>query len=238
MKIARIVVLVAALAAFLMLVASGPGTRAGIWSWQIGLGMLRWATYTGLAAGVGAVALILTLAMPRWRQQAWMPVAALCLSLLAAAPPMMLLQQAKNVPPIHDITTDPFDPPVFVSLMEMRKTTPNGADYGGTAIASQQQKAYPDIRTVLVKSDPQAAMQRVIDAARAGGWDVVASDAPSGRLEATDTTMWFGFKDDIVVRVRPEGSGSRIDIRSVSRVGRSDIGTNAKRIREFLARVA
>ncbi|HEX7466433.1 MAG TPA: DUF1499 domain-containing protein, partial [Usitatibacter sp.] len=85
---------------------------------------------------------------------------------------------------------------------------------------------------------PQKATQSAIDAARACGWEVVSSDAPSGRIEATDTSLWFGFKDDIVVRVRPDGAGSRVDVRSVSRVGKSDIGANAKRVRGFLARLA
>ena len=70
------------------------------------------------------------------------------------------------------------------------------------------------------------------------GWKIVAADSTAGRIEATATTPWFGFKDDVVVRVRPEGSGSRIDVRSVSRVGQSDVGTNARRIRAYLADLA
>jgi uncharacterized protein (DUF1499 family) len=82
-------------------------------------------------------------------------------------------------------------------------------------------------------------MQRAIDAARASGWEIVSSDTASGSLEATATTRWFGFKDDVIVRVRPEaGGGSRVDVRSASRVGESDLGANAKRIREFLSRLA
>jgi uncharacterized protein (DUF1499 family) len=69
------------------------------------------------------------------------------------------------------------------------------------------------------------------------GWEIVAADPATGRIEATATTLWFGFKDDIVVRVSASEQGSRIDVRSVSRVGRSDIGTNAKRIREYLAKL-
>ena len=106
------------------------------------------------------------------------------------------------------------------------------------AIAAQQQKGYPDIKSLIVTTPPAETVQRAIDAARASGWEIVASDAPAGRIEATDTTRWFGFKDDIVVRVRPEGPGSRIDVRSVSRVGKSDVGANAKRVREFLSRLA
>jgi uncharacterized protein (DUF1499 family) len=78
-------------------------------------------------------------------------------------------------------------------------------------------------------------LSRATEAARALGWEIVATAPADGRLEATDRTRWFGFRDDVVVRVRPDGSGSRVDARSVSRVGRSDLGTNARRIERFLA---
>lgn len=227
-----------AVAAFVMLLSSGPGTRYGLWPWQTGFTLLRWATYTGLAGAVGALGLILLLVVPKWRARAWIPVLALCIALAAAAPPIILLQQAKAVPPIHDISTDTFDPPLFVALDAERARAPNGAKYGGPEVAAQQQKAYPDIKSLVLKAPPAEAVQRAIDAARKSGWEIVASDAPSGRIEATDTTSWFGFKDDIVVRVRPEGTGSRVDVRSASRVGTGDIGANAKRVRQFLARVA
>ncbi|WP_404326387.1 DUF1499 domain-containing protein [Aerophototrophica crusticola] len=80
-------------------------------------------------------------------------------------------------------------------------------------------------------------MKRAEAAARDMGWDIVAVEPAEGRVEATATTAWFGFKDDVVVRVRPEGDGSRIDVRSKSRVGRSDLGANAARIRDYLARL-
>jgi uncharacterized protein (DUF1499 family) len=67
------------------------------------------------------------------------------------------------------------------------------------------------------------------------GWDVVAEAQADGRIEATDTTFWFGFKDDIVIRIRETATGSRLDIRSESRIGLSDIGVNARRVRAFLA---
>jgi uncharacterized protein (DUF1499 family) len=119
----------------------------------------------------------------------------------------------------------------------VRALAPNGAGYRGAEVAAQQQKAYPDIKPLILGAPPQKAMQDAIDAARASGWEVVSSDTASGRLEATATTRWFGFQDDVVVRVRPEGSGSRVDVRSVSRVGVGDVGANAKRVREFLSRL-
>jgi uncharacterized protein (DUF1499 family) len=125
-----------------------------------------------------------------------------------------------------------------VALAEMRKASPNGLAHGGADIAAEQRKGYPDLKPLLVKTAPGETVQRAIDAARSLGWEIAASDAAAGRIEATDTTAWFGFKDDVVVRIRPEGSGSRVDVRSVSRVGLSDLGANAERIRKFLSKLA
>jgi uncharacterized protein (DUF1499 family) len=233
----RAAALIAAVLALALLVLSGPGTRQGWWSWQVGLGMYRWAVYVGLAAGAVALVLVLLLAVPKWRARPWVPVIALCIALTAVAPPLIMLSRAKSVPPIHDISTDLNDPPAFVALLPVRSQSPNGAAYGGPEIAAQQQKAYADIQPKTISAPPREAMQRALDAARSLGWEVVASDSTAGRIEATDTTRWFGFKDDVVIRIRPDGTGSRIDVRSVSRVGKSDVGANAARIRDYLAKL-
>jgi uncharacterized protein (DUF1499 family) len=237
MRNARILTVALAVAALAMLLLSGPGTRAGWWDWRFGISLLRYAVYVGGAAALLSLVLVGLLAVPKWRVRPWLPVLALCIALLAIAPPLILLGRAKAVPPIHDITTDVADPPAFVALLEVRSQSPNGAAYGGPAVAAQQQKAYPEVKPLVSAAPPREAMQKALDAARSMGWEVRASDTVSGRLEATATTTWFGFKDDVVVRIRPEGTGSRVDVRSVSRVGASDIGANAKRIREFLARL-
>lgn len=237
MRNARVLTVALAVAALAMLLLSGPGTRAGWWEWPFGLSLLKYAVYVGAAAAIASLVLIVLLAVPKWRTRPWLPVLALCIALVAAAPPLILLGQAKSVPPIHDITTDTADPPAFVALLEVRNRSPNGAAYGGPAIAAQQQKAYPEVKPLVIAAPPREAMQRALDAARSMGWEVRSSDAASGRIEATDTTTWFGFRDDVIVRIRAEGTGSRIDVRSVSRVGASDIGANAKRIREFLSRL-
>jgi uncharacterized protein (DUF1499 family) len=228
----------AAVAAFVMMAAAGPGTKYGLWPWETGFALLQWGFYVGAVAAVAAVVLILALVVPRWRARPWIPLVALCFALAAIAPPLILREQATGYPMIHDITTDTFDPPAFVALLAERRKSPNGADYGGPTIAAQQQRGYPEIKSLIVKTPPAETMQRAIDAARSLGWEIVATDTPAGRIEATATTSWFGFKDDVVIRVRPEGTGSRVDVRSVSRVGLSDIGVNAKRVREFLAKLA
>jgi uncharacterized protein (DUF1499 family) len=237
MRIARTLTLALAIAALAMLLLSGPGTRAGWWDWRFGLSLLRYAVYAGGAAGAASLVLIILLAVPKWRARPWLPVLALCIALAAVAPPLILLNQAKAVPPIHDITTDTDDPPAFEALLEVRNQSPNGAAYGGPEVAAQQQKAYPDVKPLVIAAPPREAMQRALDAARDMGWEVRASDSASGRIEATATTPWFGFNDDVIVRIRPDGAGSRIDVRSVSRLGRSDVGANAKRIRQFLSRL-
>ena len=234
---ARAVVLALAVLALLLVLASGPGTRMDAWTWQTGIAMLRWATYIGLAAGVGALILLVTLAVPAFRVRPWMPIAALALAAIAVTPPMLLLQKAKQVPRIHDISTDLAEPPAFVALAAARKAAPNGADHRGAALAEEQRKSYRDIGPRILDAPPQEAMQKAIDAARSMGWEIAGVDAAAGRIEATDTTTWFGFKDDIVVRVRPEGAGSRVDVRSMSRVGLSDLGANAARIRRYLAKL-
>jgi uncharacterized protein (DUF1499 family) len=236
--LARGITLAVAVVALALLIASGPGTRADWWSWQVGLTLFVFAGWIGAAAGLAALVLLALSAFRRWRRHPAVPIVALCIALAALAPPAIFIAKAKRAPPIHDITTDWQDPPQFVALAALRAKTPNGAAYGGTQVAEQQRAAYPDIKPLVVAAAPQDEMQRAIDAARALGWEVVASDAASGRIEATAQTRWFGFKDDIVVRIRAQGTGSRVDVRSVSRVGGSDVGANAARIRDYLGRLA
>ena len=163
--------------------------------------------------------------------------AGLVIALLIVGNFFSLLHQAQSAPRIHDITTDWVTPPLFEAILPLRQGAMNPPGYGGPAIAEQQKKAYPDIQPLLLSVPPDKAWRACLDAAVKMGWDLVATNEPQGRIEATDTTFWFGFKDDIVVRVLPQAGGSRVDVRSVSRVGLGDVGTNAKRIRRYLEQV-
>jgi len=235
MRLAHVSVALAVLSA-LALIASGFGTRFGIWDFRFGFQLLRWSLYTGLATA--ALALVM-LFVPRVRAgRAWSLVAAIVIGLGVAYFPWHWQQVARAVPPINDITTDTANPPSFVAVIPLRAGAPVSADYPGAETAAQQQRGYPDIRPVELNVPPDAAFVRALDTAKSFGWVIDATDAASGRIEATATTPWFGFQDDIVIRVTPTASGSRVDIRSHSRVGRSDLGTNAKRIREYLAKLA
>jgi len=119
----------------------------------------------------------------------------------------------------------------------LRADAANPATYGGAEVAALQRQAYPDIKTVILELPMAQSFEAALGAARALGWQIVATVPTEGRIEATDTTFWFGFKDDIVIRVAPAGNRSLVDIRSVSRVGISDVGTNARRVRALMKRL-
>ena len=144
---------------------------------------------------------------------------------------------AGGAPPIHDITTDTNDPPLFVDILPLRAGARNSAVYGGGRVAALQQAAYPDIAPVDLVLAPAAAFAKALATAHAMGWALVATDASAGRIEATATTRVFRFRDDVVIRIRPREGGSRLDVRSVSRFGGSDLGKNASRVREFIVQL-
>ena len=149
------------------------------------------------------------------------------------------------MPPIHDITTDPQDPPQFTAaLVGRRGANANSVDYAaktdpasGRPLPEVQAEAYPDIRPILIESSAPLAYQAAREVAREMGWNVSTASEASLMFEATAETFWLGFKDDVVVRIRPTEDGARVDIRSVSRVGVSDLGANAARIKAFETRL-
>lgn len=218
----RIALTLSILAAAL-LVFSGLGVRAGLWPFRVGFGMFAGAMLSGLAA-IGAASI--ALAVPRVRRPRSMLIAALLLGAASAAMPLEHLRRVKTLPYINDITTDTEKPPQFLQPKRYE-----------SHFAELQQLGYPGLRPLQLALPPARAFARALGAVQAMGLEVVAADEKAGRIEAVATTRWFGFKDDMVVRIAPAGAGSRIDVRSKSRVGRSDVGANARRIQEFLTRV-
>jgi uncharacterized protein (DUF1499 family) len=226
-----------ALLAALALLIAGPGYRFGLWSLGSAFALVRYAAYGGIAAAVVSTA-GLVLAGPRGRRRGmFRALAGLVIGLIAVGVPWSYARSARAAPPIHDITTDVADPPAFAANLALRADAPNPADYGGAEVAAQQRQSYPDIGPLIVAPAPQRAYAAALAAAIEMDWQIIAADEAAGRIEATDRTLWFGFIDDVVVRIRPEGAGSRIDVRSVSRVGVGDLGTNAARIRAYFAEV-
>jgi uncharacterized protein (DUF1499 family) len=203
--------LTAALLAAVILVASGPGARLGLWPYQTGFLLMRIAVFLG---GAAALLALIGLFMPKARST--LVIAGLLLGLAAAAVPLEQLRRARSVPPINDISTSLDSAP---------------------ATAEQQRRAYPDIQPLVLQLPFEQAFAKARQAAQAMGWEVTSAEAKAGRIEAVATTFWFGFKDDVTVRVTPQGAASRIDVRSRSRVGRGDAGANAARIRGYLEKL-
>jgi uncharacterized protein (DUF1499 family) len=218
-------------AAALALVLAPLGTWPGWWTFRGGFTLLRWTVYLGLT-GAG-----LSLAGGIFGRRWAVAAAGIAIGLGAAAVPWSLAQAARDAPAIHDITTDVVDPPRFVAILPLRADAPNPPEYAGSHAALEQRAAYPDIQPLHVAEPPGQAFDRALATTREMGWDLVAADRDAGRIEAVDTTFWFRFKDDVVVRIRETPAGVRIDARSKSRVGRGDAGANARRLRRFLGRL-
>jgi hypothetical protein len=225
-----------ALIALLMVAVGGPGYRFGLWHFRTGFDLMAWAAkYVGPAAIVLALVAMLAALLTR-RRGLGMALVALVLAGLAIFLPWNWRRGAGDVPPIHDITTDTDNPPPFRALVAVRErdNATNPWAYEGDSIARLQREAYPDVRPVWLPMPPDSAYGVAYRAAEGMGWEIVDGSPEEGRIEATDVTQWFGFRDDVVIRVMPSSGISRVDVRSVSRVGRSDMGLNAKRIRSYL----
>ncbi len=226
----------ALVAAFLALMAAF-GSRWGLWHYQTGVLLLRWAVY-----GAIGVVLLAALGLRRTRPGShrrglFVAAGALLLALVTIGIPWRATRAAADAPPIHDISTDTENPPTFVAVAPLRVNAANPITYGGESVARLQRQAYPDLRPAILDMPVDRAYQQALDTAEAMGWEIVVADPASGRIEATDRTFWFGFRDDVVVRLTPLEQRTVVDVRSKSRERNSDMGTNARRVRAFLEAV-
>ncbi len=228
---------VAILLTLIAIVVSGPGHRMGLIDLGTAFTLIKATIALGLAAFVSGI--IATALGRKGSPKVWGSSSLLAIGLSAA---LLLtlgswMQRGKELPRIHDITTDLENPPAFVDIAPLRADAPNPIGYEGEAIAAQQRASYADIQPLMVTASVGDVINAAEQAASDLGWEIVANDPAVGRLEATETTFWYGYKDDVVVRVTNEGSQRKVDIRSKSRVGLSDLGTNAERIRKFSAAI-
>ena len=222
----------------LFVVGAALGYRAGVFELGSSFSVLRWGAYIGVASV--AVSFVGG-ALGVWRRRpiGVLAMAGVGLVVGGAVYGVPARQQAiaRSVPPIHDITTDTTNPPEFVAVLPLRANAPNSVEYDPT-VAPQQLDAYPDVQPIMLDDPPHLAFARAQAAVAALGWQVVAEDAAAGRNR--------GDGHDLLVRLQGrcggpssprKGNGSRIDIRSVSRVGRSDVGANAARIHAYTQRL-
>jgi uncharacterized protein (DUF1499 family) len=213
---------------------SGVGSRLGWWYFGTGFTILVASAGLGLVGALADAVSAVIVRGPAAKHIFTVALLGVVIGLAATGIPAYWIRTAYRMPAIHDITTDMNDPPAFVAIMPLRQGAANPASYGGPEVAAEQKAAYPEVRPLILPVSPQTAFQQALQKARKMGWTIVAADPAQGRIEAMATTFWFGFKDDIVVRVRPDDFGSRVDVRSVSRVGLGDLGTNARRVMKYL----
>jgi hypothetical protein len=224
------------------------GTRLGLFSLTVGVRLLLPAVALGAIALMGG-AVWAAIAL---RQNAGAGARYAVVGLLGAALvvgiPLVYFVRALTSPAIHDISTDVGTAPVFIALVDVRRAAgaQNGPEYDGpkvirlkngkvTTEAALQKKYYGDVIPFAQFIKPQKLFWRAFSIAKDMGWQIAAYDPGQGRIEATSTSFWFGITDDIVIRVRPAGKlGARLDIRSKSRFGASDLGANARRLKAFL----
>lgn len=227
-------------------VLAAVGTGQGSFGFKIGLLLLVLGFLASVIGGVIAI-IALVAGGRRGLAAARAPIIALAIALVFGGYVIGQVQAAMQVPPIHDVTTDLADVPAFTTLPVRADNLADIPSRGDAALAALppdarwraiHRQAYGDLKTLHLPLDTAKAMDRATRLVQARGWAIAKVDAATGTIEATDTSLFFRFKDDVVVRVRPDRSpagGAIVDMRSISRVGQSDIGVNAKRIRAFLA---
>ncbi|MGB5076448.1 MAG: DUF1499 domain-containing protein [Sphingorhabdus sp.] len=238
--------LVAGAGSLLWGLVSALGAGWGVWGWTSGLKGVQWSFFLAIATilfGVLNGWRVRKSGIARPRLLSW--VGMLCAIVYAGWVGTFLIA-AFSVPSIHDISTDLADPPAF-RVLSLRAdnldAVPGEGDDDMKGLNPQQrwvvihQKSYGDIRSVRINEPVPNVVAKAARLAKARGWDIAVALPEEGRLEATETSALFRFKDDVVLRVKPTetGDGSIVDMRSVSRVGVSDLGVNAKRVRSFLA---
>jgi uncharacterized protein (DUF1499 family) len=232
-RLARLALLLA-VAGGLVVASAGPLARFGGIEPYVVISIFRYGAYIVFAAMALGLATIVPTRPGERRRGFLSALLAIVIGIAAAWMPVSFFLRANALPQINDITTDTTNPPAFVVTLQLRRGASTSPGYEGAQVAKAQHDGYPDIAPLLLRVPPDEAFRRVDRVAMSLGWDVVARSPQDGRLEAVATSDWFGFRDDIVVRIRPEDNGSRIDIRSKSRVGQSDLGVNARRVRAFL----
>lgn len=216
------------LLAILMAMAGPIGSRIGWWDFDGAVVILKWAAYGGIAAAILCLS-GLFMAYPGSKRRGFIYS---LLGLIIIVPMLLFLQSWKEakltLPPIQDITTNTEEPPSFWYA-------PNSQEYGGVGVAAYQEEAYPDIQPLILSIDTNKAYDYSLEVIKDKGWQLYEPSRADLHIEATETTFWFGFSDDVVIHITPtEDGGSRIDMRSTSRFGGGgDGGTNANRIRGF-----
>lgn len=249
LKITTILVVAIGIGLGLLTLVSAAGTWFGAWDFRRGFDLLRMANDYGDVIAWTCLALTIAIVIAA---KLWNTGNALRLGLIAATgtliagiayaiPESFRPPEGVNYPPIHDISTDLVAPPEFVAVLPLRADAPNTVVYGGSPnmtaerLAELTREAYPDLVPRYYPEPLNVVFERALAAVAELGWELVDSNLQAGRIEATATTFWFRFKDDIVITFAQANGQTLVNARSVSRVGVGDVGANALRLREFFS---
>ncbi len=233
MVFARILLYLSLAVSFFYLI-SGYGYQWEIWSLSVGMSLLRYSAYAAIGLVFISLVSIWYLRKSRTRVIAYAVIAFFFAGIISGSA-LYWNYRASSAPPIHDISTDLEDPPEFVALLRLREGATNQPDYPGGATADEQRQAYPHIQPLELETELQEVMDTAVMLLARRNWEFAAINRNEGRIEATEKLPWFGFKDDVILRFTPTENGTRVDMRSKSRVGRGDLGVNARRIDRFLS---
>jgi uncharacterized protein (DUF1499 family) len=249
LKIGGLTSLLLGLGLGVLTLASAAGIWLGFWDFRRGFSLLGTANQYGqwlawaclLLAAATLIASQLLKVKNAGKFVSLAAVGALAAWVAYLIPESFRPGEGVNYPPIHDISTNRINPPEFVAIAPLRADAPNTLVYGASnnmtpeQLIEQTDEAYPDLVTQLYSESVNEVFEKALAAVDDLGWELVAQDASAGRIEATDTTFWFRFKDDVVIKIDQQGSETAVDVRSVSRVGTGDVGANAIRMRKLFA---
>jgi len=197
--------------------------------------LLSWKNKASLIKSLVAIAIVLTPLMVLKNNMP--PNTALFAAAPAGPPPGAAGKKAGGDPskaPINDVSTDTQNPPIFAAVVSLRPEKSNAIEYAGQSAAAAQAAQFPDIKPIDSSLDKTEAFKRALDVANDMGWEIVEQEASRGIIEAVASTRFFKFQDDVIIRITENGANSIVDIRSHSRMGRSDRGKNAERVRAFI----
>jgi len=221
-----------AIACLLGAIGAGLGARLGWWGFSPGFTILRWSVYlVGAATALAVISAILAVMTGRGLKD-YRYLVVLLFAAIVFGVPYNARQEFRKLPTIADATTSFDDAPTFIELAAVReKTASNPLEFRGGEAIDRQKSLFPDLSTLTTSKTPAEVIASAEVIAKGMGWEVASANPGQGRLEATATTFWFGFKDDVVVRARGQENGTTlVDVRSASRVGFLDGGANVKRV--------
>ena len=220
------------------LIFAALGVQMEWWTYSGGLSVMKWTTLLGVAIALFSFVGFVFFIIKSDGQNQKRVLAAFVLSFV---PILFILHQEylmKARPAIHDITTDFTHPPLFFAVLPQGLSSDHSSNYLGGLISKEQTSFYPEVQPLVLEGTPKEVFQKVLRLVHRNRWELIQEDEAHYQIQAVAKSFWLGLKDDVIIRITPEGKESRVDMRSVSRSGENDGGVNAERIETFMQKLA